>query len=56
VSLCPQSRRILALICACSIGLPEAGQLVANVSALYAPELTVGLSAVRFIHLPLFDR
>ncbi|KAG8731852.1 hypothetical protein FRC12_019527 [Ceratobasidium sp. 428] len=27
------------------IGLPEAGQLVANVSALYAPELTVGLSA-----------
>ncbi|KAH7345710.1 Zn-dependent exopeptidase [Rhizoctonia solani] len=28
-----------------SIGLPEAGYLVANVSKIYAPELTVGLSA-----------
>ncbi|KAF8675066.1 peptidase M28 family [Rhizoctonia solani] len=27
------------------IGLPEAGYLVANVSKIYAPELTVGLSA-----------
>ena len=29
-----------------SVGTPEASQLVANISALYSPELTVGITTV----------
>lgn len=33
-----------------SIGLPEAAFLVANISKIYAPELTVGYTAVRMAY------
>lgn len=38
-----------------SIGLPEAAQLVANVSKIYSPELTVGVTPVRFIYSGGFE-
>jgi hypothetical protein len=35
------------------IGTPEVTQLVANVSAWYSPELTVGYSGVRLLYFSL---
>lgn len=34
-----------------SIGTPEVTQLVANISAIYSPELIVGLTAVCIIYV-----
>ena len=34
-----------------SIGTPEVTQLVANISAIYSPELIVGLTAVSTVYV-----
>lgn len=38
---------VASLKWSCSITTPEVSQLVANISALYSPELVVGTTAVR---------